>query len=74
MTPQIKKKKKHLYLNTADFQLKKRKKKRKKKKKRRKNKIHDQPLVLQHPWPVSSLIFSLVFHINPVTFKVIKWL
>jgi hypothetical protein len=63
--------KKNLHPNAADFQLKK-KEKRKKRKKRRKNETHGWPLVLQHSRPVSSPVFSLVFHMDPATFMVTK--
>jgi hypothetical protein len=68
-TPHIKGKnaQKNLHPNAADFQLKK-KEKRKQRKKIRKN----WPLVLQHSRTVSSPIFSLVFHMDPTTFMVIK--
>jgi hypothetical protein len=65
--------KKNLHPNVADFQLKK-KEKRKKRKKRGKNETHDRPLVLQHSRPVSLPVFSLFFHMDSATFKVIKWL
>jgi hypothetical protein len=63
--------KKNLHPNVADFQLKK-KEKRKERKKRRKNETHGWPLVLQHSRLVSSPVFSLVFHMDPTTFRVIK--
>jgi hypothetical protein len=67
-----KKKKKKLYPNVADFQLKKKEKR----EKRRKNETHGRPLVLQHSRPmsslVSSLVFSLIFYMDPATFRVIK--
>jgi hypothetical protein len=63
--------KKNLYPNTVDFQLEN-KEKRKKRKKRMRNETHGRPLVLQYPRLVSSPVFSLVFSINPVTFRVIK--
>jgi hypothetical protein len=55
-TPHIKGKKctqKNIYPNAADFQLKKEENR----KKRRKNETHSRPLVLQHPRPVSLLVF-----------------
>ena len=60
--------KKNLHPNAVDFQLKKKEKR----KKRRKNETHGWPLVLQHSRPVSSPVFSLVFHMDSATFRVIK--
>jgi hypothetical protein len=61
--------KKNLHPNAVDFQLKKKEKR----EKRMKNETHGWPLVLQHSRPMSPLVSSLVFYMDPVTFRVIKW-